>query len=669
MYWFRTGAGLGLLALLALLAIWTVGGSLLASTGFRLGRRELPLVGLALGVTLSIWLANLFGRWMAPTAAFWSASLAVPAAGLLAARRSKLKVAALADAGGWGLLVIALALAGTSILVGRGIGILDDRKNLSFISTMAAGDIPPHFYMNPEVVPAYHYGFQLFGAMLMRTAGMFPWSAFDVAKGLAAGLTLTLAALVGWRVTHRGLGSAVAALVVGLASGSRWLLLFLPQGLLRSISSQVTLWGSAATTAPNLYDALATGWVVGDGPPVPIPFAFVNGILEPFVLGSQAGPGSLSLVVLLLVILVLPRARHWLSAAILIPVLAGWALISEAEFVLYAGGLGVVAVVLSGWVAAPAWRRALRIGMAAVTLAGFLSFFQGGTLTEMRRDLFSGAQGDPGSGDVGGFSLRWPPAIVSSHLGELSLVNPRLVLAGVFELGPPLLVAPVALWMSKRYAERGRFELSSLGVASMAGLLLPLILRFQTDRDITRLSAFGLLGSAVLCLPAIFTGLRATKAAWLRWASLGWITATCFGGIVVLGSLMTAIPRATLSPDIAPIDARMADRFWDRLDQDTLVLDSHPWRAVALTGRLTKSAPTALTTLPEWEQLVADPRLSAVTAAGYRYVYVDEYWWQRMGGQSENFLAAPCARLLGMETDDQANGSRRLFDLKDCATP
>lgn len=667
MYWFRTDAGPGPLLLLLVSALWTIGGSLLVTAGFRLRRRERLVAGLALGLTVSMWLANLIGRWLPPASAFWLACLAVPAAGVIVAWRHRPQLADWPSRRAWTVLGACLLIAVVVLMIGRGVGILDDRKNLSFISILAAGGIPPPFYMNAQMSPHYHYGFQLHAAMLMRLAGMLPWSAFDLAKGLAAGLAITLSALVGWRLTHRALGAAVAGVLVSFASGGRWLLLLVPQSLLRAISAEVTLWGSAATSASNLYQALAAGWVVEGGPPFPIPLAFLNGIWQPFVLGSQAGPGALSIAILMLVILLLPRARGTFGYLLLVIVLAAWALVFEADFVLFALGMGLTAVILARPTVRLAWRRKGRWMAAVVLLAGAVALVQGGTLTDLAANVVrGGGDGAANAPGLAGFSLRWPPAIVSSHLGELELFRPLQLLAGLLEFGPSLLAVPLGLWAALRFGQRGRTELAAWGAAALFGLVLPIVLSYRAERDITRLSSFGLLGSVMLAMSLTSAWLRTQPSAWLKGAVAGWMGAACLGGLVVAGSLMTAIPRATLSTDIAPIDARMANRFWGELEPGSLVLDSHAWRAVVLTGLPTISAPDSVSTLAKWEAMVAVPELEAVLDAGFRYVYVDEYWWQRMGAEMGTFAGNPCAMLLGSDFDSEANGSRRLYDLGDC---
>jgi len=60
----------------------------------------------------------------------------------------------------------------------RGLAILDDYHNLPLVSMIAAGDVPPHFYLNPTNRLAYHYGLHLFSGSLVQQGGLFPWSAF-----------------------------------------------------------------------------------------------------------------------------------------------------------------------------------------------------------------------------------------------------------------------------------------------------------------------------------------------------------------------------------------------------------------------------------------------------------------------------------------------------------
>lgn len=88
MYWFREGSSLALLPWLAAFSLAWLGGWLLARHSFNLNKNERVIVGLGLGIVLSAWLTNLFGRALPATAAFWAAAAGVLLLGTLAAWRS-----------------------------------------------------------------------------------------------------------------------------------------------------------------------------------------------------------------------------------------------------------------------------------------------------------------------------------------------------------------------------------------------------------------------------------------------------------------------------------------------------------------------------------------------------------------------------------------------------
>ena len=349
MYWFRSGNAIDGLALIPFFLLFIIGGWLLSTHAFKLKSRERIIVGIGVGLGLNLWFVNLLGRWLPPQIAFWGAAGLVLILGFLSMIQSDRPFLDKTDLQVWPLLLFFVGITLLFTLMGRGLGIFDDRKNLSIISTMAAGDIPPHFYMNSEFLFKYHYGFQLFGASLMRVGGLFPWSAFDVSKGITAALAIVLAYLWGWRATYRRLGGVFTAFVLTFASGGRWLLTLLPPSILSRAGAQLTLWGSGAQSAPNLLQGLSSPWIVDGGPPVPIPFAFVNGILQPFILYLQAGPKSLALVLLLLLLLISRRWVKGLSFIVLTLLVAMWGLTAEAEFVMFAIGLVTAFIVLRAW--------------------------------------------------------------------------------------------------------------------------------------------------------------------------------------------------------------------------------------------------------------------------------------------------------------------------------
>ncbi len=668
MYWFRTGNALDGLALIPFFFLFTMGGWLFATHAFKLKSRERVIVGFGLGLALTLWFSNLLGRLLPPQIAFWGAAGLVLLLGFLSTIWSDRPFLDKADLQVWPLLLFFVGITLLFTLMGRGLGIFDDRKNLSIISTMAAGDIPPHFYMNSEFLFKYHYGFQLFGASLMRVGGLFPWSAFDLSKGITAGLAIALAYLWGWRVAYRKLGGVITAFVLTFASGGRWLLTLLPPSILSRAGAQLTLWGSGAQSAPDLLQGLSSPWIIEGGPPVPIPFAFVNGILQPFILYLQAGPKSLALVLLLLLLLIFRRQMSKIGLIVITLLLAMWGLTAEAEFVLFALGLFTAFIILRAWRVEPAWRSELRIGIIMLAIASAIIIFQGGTITEtVRGILLPGEEALSGiAGPSVGFSLRLPPAIVSAHLGELRITRPGELLIGLMEIGPVLLLLPLIAWASIRWSKRGRFLYLAIAISTFFGFVIPLFLRYEVERDITRLTNYALMGWILLSVPLVNTFWHLKRPHWIRAVITTVGMFIVFGGLVVVGSVFTAIPRAVFADEIEPVDAAMTRLVWDELEPGAEVLDSRSWRAVPITGRLTRSAVDSYAELSSWADLVASPDVQQVSDAGYRYIYVDEFWWDSMPEKARESYMDSCVKVIQELHDNAANGSRWLFDISEC---
>jgi len=91
------------------------------------------------------------------------------------------------------------------------------------------------------------------------------------------------------------------------------------------------------------------------------------------------------------------------------------------------------------------------LGMSAV-----VSVVQGGFITEVVRGLLLRLQGEATlSANAYGFTLRWPPALLSAHLGSLSIFDLGQFVALLAELGPGLLLAPLATGYAWRRFQAG----------------------------------------------------------------------------------------------------------------------------------------------------------------------------------------------------------------------
>jgi hypothetical protein len=670
MYWFREGVSLDILSLIPFSLLILVGGWSLVSHAFKLKSRERLIAGAGVGLGVYLFLANIIGQWISPPLAFWIAASLVFLLGMLVAVRESRPFLELKDLKAWRQVFAWILLAVFISWMASGLGIFDDRKNTAITSLIAAGDLPLHFYMNSDYQFAYHYGFQLFSGSLMSVGGFLPWSAFDVAKSIVAALGIMLAFLVGWRLTHKPFGGWVFAFMLTFASGARWLLHFLPQRILLELNQSLEMWGSGLYTSSEIFTALGDYWSIGGGSPFPIPFAYVNGILQPFILGLQAGPGALMRVLFLLFILLLTRQKGgWRPFVILVMLFSIFALAAEAAYGLFLIGLLGVGLIVRGWKIDAPWKLDLRTASLALIASVPFAVFQGGTISGMFLSLVQNFMSGVPSANVGlsDFGFRWPPAIISSHLGELRLSQPYHVLVAIAEMGAGLVAAPLVIWRSKRWLQRGKFTLASLTLSAIAGLLLPIFIRYSFDRDVTRFTLLALLIWILLAIPILFQIWRKSSQLWVHTSIIAWGIVACFAGVIVFGSLITSIPYVLLPEEIMRADGEMASRVWNRLDPESEVLGAHPWRTVAVTGRLIRSTTPDYQELIEWEQLLENVSLPRYQQAGYGYVYLTPSWWNRMTDVEQGEFNKSCAKLVDQVLDGETGSwSRRLYDIRSC---
>lgn len=687
MYWFRDGSALSLLPWLAVMLMAALGGWLLATHLFRLDRRERLIAGLGLGLVLYTWLANLLGQHLAPTLAFFLPAVLVLAAGLVAgARRRAGPWLQREDLRIWPWLLAGLALFYLFALWGKGLALFDEHKNLSLISIMANGDIPPHYAPNQPLRFIYHYGFQVFGASLMTLGGMMPWSAFDAAKAVMWALTLLLAGLLGRRYIGHAWGALAAGGLLALASGTRYLLFLLPPGILQLADEHITLQGTSRLIGAPFMEALSAGWPVDGGPAAPYIFGFLNGIMDPLVLAHQ-GPNTFSILILMLVWLLLTRLSSRFAWPVLAAVLAMWALAWEATYALFLLGL-------FSFTAFYYWRHRslalphLRLVLYAAALSLPIALVQGGTLTEMARNLIFGIQpelllapatpalgaglalnGAPtvaGGGGFLGFNLRWPPAILSSHLGALSLFSPIELLVGLFEIGPVLLFTPWITRWAWRRAQAGDWALGVLSASAWIGFLMPIFLTYRADRDISRLSWQALLTWTIMLLFIVADPAFRWRA-WLRKAAIASLLLVCVGGILIAGTQLTAANRTQLAHGFDELDAEMASLVWGRLPPNVSVFGPLGHTTI-LTGTLTGQ----LTDLPGENSMWSypfespDAMVAVLIDRGWDILYLDTRWLAELFGLEYTVQLPECVGLIARVWDRALINYRAMLDLRPC---
>jgi hypothetical protein len=658
---------LRILPLLLLFLLWGAGGWLMTLRWFDLESHERGFIGLGMGMILANWTGNLLARVLPMSIVFWVSGILVFALGIAAALPLPLAVLR-AQLKGWGsrwLFFAGLVLLFT--LIGRGLGLFDDKINLPTTSMMATGDIPPHVAGAPDVRYGYHYFLLLLGVQFMRVAGASPWTALDLARGLTLALAIVLTGLLAWRLTRSKGVVWLSATFFAFAGGTRWLLLLLPAGLLQRISATIKLIGSGRDTAPNFFEALSRPWqAVGSGP-LPFPFAFGNGVNDPSIM-AHYGYGVSSGLVLLVLILLASRQQDWKAGIPLTILLASLALANEVDFVLLYIGILFAAVL---WLI---WNKTLRLPASArfwipiVILAGIIAVTQGGLLTEI---LWGRLQ--PVSAASSYFTVNFSltsPAVIAAHLGRLSLLNPYQLLAALFEVGPVVLVLPLVLIWGYRALREEKWLHAAVAASTMPSLL-SVFVEYSGNADVTattRLLFNLLLVCKIFGIPLLWLWLR-IQDGWKQSIASGLAAMSMLSGVVFFAFELIAVPRPVYAPFLTDMDAQFYRSYWDRLSPPSAwVLDTEPSRASTIFGRQSHALIDWGTYTPEYLALLENPDPYRWNAAGYRFFYAEKEYWNKHKEQ----LDQPCVRVLRTVAGArQAHGGfapdfRRLADISGC---
>jgi hypothetical protein len=364
------------------------------------------------------------------------------------------------------------------------------------------------------------------------------------------------------------------------------------------------------------------------------------------------------------------RQRHWAAGIVLAALVAALAIANEIAFLLLMLGFGIIA---AAWVVTHRSFKLpsdLRAWVAVLAGAVAVAAVQGGLLTEILRGALSRAQGQSGYFDTS-LVISWPPAIISAHLGALSLANPSQLVAALAEMGPVILVTPlVVLWMRRAY-RAGRWYEAAL-IASSAGAMLGMLIAFRGPlfTATPRLMSGWFFACILYAVPLLWVWAR-QRTSRLQAAVVAGTLVTCLGGLVLFGVQLLAIQRPVLATFISPMDAKMAQSYWNRLEPDARILDPIVYRAPTVFGRFTVSSPTWYTSDPAWRELMAsgDPR--KMSRAGFQYLYYDSNYWDRLDSTEQALLSDSCvkqvAEVQGIHSEqDYTKDFRRLISIRNC---
>jgi hypothetical protein len=666
------GKLLELLPLVLWAITWTLGGWLIAAHGFHLRPRERSLIGFALGIVLEAWLANLLGHWLSLLLALWFSAFLVLILGIVFAwplSKSKIREAFQFSLPQWvvfGLLVLIFTA------VGRGLAIFDDYQNLPLTSLMAAGDIPPHFALDHHVPFDYHYLLPWIAAQIVRLGALSPWVAQDLSRGIALALSLMLVYFWAKRLTGNRSVSLFTTMFAALAGGTRWLLLLLPSFMAAPLNANIHLLGTGADSGANLYTALISKWNIEGGGPVPFPFAFVNGIYSPTVMHWN-GMSEIPMVILLLLLLTYRRWNGWRSILVTVSLLAALALANEIWLVVLCIAcliIGIIEIIRRRKFHLP---KDLLTLLAALLVAALIALVQGGVLTGAARNILERLSGTSQSTYYSfGITPLWPPAILSTHLGFLSLGNLYQLLVALFEIGPILLGLPFILVWGIKMWKAGHWVETALILGGVLGLSTMFINLSVNEGETASVRMFGALFSlaSFYTLPLAWVWARRRRD-WVKLSAITLIAITMLGGTVLWGVEMIAGANPVYSYFLNSLDARMTADYWDRLEPGALVFDSKPPRSPTVFGRFTDSTISWGHPKPEWEALVAAPDPIQLRAAGFSYVYLDKDYWDGLDPAYRTLYQNPCVVLVqeyeGIHgANDYRKDFRRLLDIRTC---
>ncbi len=670
MYWLRAESVFSIIPWFITALLWSAGGWLLVSALFNNTPRERVLLGVGVGLTFYLWLVNIFARFLLPDLAFFLPGLMVLIMGITASVFVKPRCSSFNDFRIWPELGGLVVLCVFFTLTGRGLGIFDEPKNLSLISLMARGEIPPKYYLDGQLEHAYHYGSQLLGASLMRLGGLFPWSAFDISKALYWAYLILLVYVFLKRRLISTWKAVAGTAIFPFLSGTRFLLSLLPAQVLQNINPLIEFEGVSTDLNATLSQSLNMTWSIAGGPSGGYPFAFLNSFHQPFIM-AHAGTWTYAFVLVFLIWLLAEKLKHPLGVGILTILMSMLALTWESTYALLAASIGLVVLSVLIRKKNP-FKTEQRWLLYSLLLSAPVVLIQGGVLSQFSNIFINIFHKEtifiPGSQETGLFSLNPALLYYSTHFGPLYLNNLWTVFIILIEFGPVIFLAPIIFRKIRSKNDDLRQTNQVIGMSAILGLIIPLIFYFDpAPRDISRFTQYG---TALLNLGFI---LLIFDGSWLEksWGSAikFFLTAMCMiSGLVLAASQISAISSPILAEGIDGFDARVMQETWDKLENDAFVFDpgSRSWRATMLTGRYTRAS-IFHDPLPEWEEMRAAPNIDRLLELGYRYIYIDELWWRFLEEKYKPQFKQACVREIAFVEETSEDKSRRLLDLTGCA--
>ena len=642
--------------------LWGLGGIFLIRGIFRLQKNEFLIIGAAAGLLIESWIANLLGRVLDPLLAFWLAAMLTFVAGILACIplfRKKISLKEFFPINPWHWIAF-LVLFYIFYMVARGMSIWDEFKYFPLVSMIASGDIPPHFPYDISIVLDEHYIRYLIAAQFMRVGDLYPWTALSFVQSFTLSMSTVLIGVWVYRITKNKLVGVAGGVFHLLAGGTRWLLLLFPASVIDTFDTVIQRVGSGLNSGTDLRTALISPWAAQGMAPISIPFAFTNGFIKPSVLG--VGWDNISVLILILVLLLYNKAKDIKAISVIGILLAALGLMDETMFA-FLSGILILIHLIQLFKKDGADKETAKRNLIMLVLTWLVVFFQGGFFTAILNNVLN-----PSYTSYHDFNIEFvfPPSFVDPHLGELILTNPIHLLVLLLEFGPLAFVFPlVVIWGWKSLKNKKYVEAAYIGSAFVGlAFCFVQITSKGINTAVNRVQNDFLEVSLLFAVPVIYYWLKKRSQ---NMKILTGILAllSIFGGVVVLGTELSGIQDQKLGLFITEMDVRVMDKYWDKLEEDALVLDANIPRAITLFARSGNSSIDFYKPKREWEELVYDPDPTLMAQAGYDYLYYDREYWKSLTPKEQELLASSCVITLDEETE-WTGDFRILADISSC---